>query len=165
MDVDFAGAWSQHTSHDPLSCHSRTGFIISYAGCPILWKSKVQSLIALSTTEAEYIALSSALREVIAIVHLLEDLKSYGLPIHGSTPVVKCRTFEDNMSCVNMANTHKTRPRTKHLCIRLHHFRSHILRKTITVEHISTKEQIADILTKPLARPQFEKLRDPLMSW
>ena len=152
-------------SHDPLSCHSHTGFIISYAGCPILWKSKVQSLIVLSTTEAEYIALSPALREVIAIVHLLEDLKSYGLPIHGSTPVVKCRTFEDNMSYVNMANTDKTRPRTKHLCIRLHYFCYHILNKAITVKHISTKEQIADILTKPLARPQFEKLRDPLMSW
>ena len=165
VDADFAGAWSQHTSHDPLSCHSRTGFVISYAGCPILWKSKVQSLIALSTTEAEYIALSSALREFIAIVHLLEDLKSYGLPIHESTPIVKCRTFEDNMSCVNIANTHKTRPRTKHLCIRLHYFRSHIVKKTITVEHISTKEQIADIFTKPLAKPQFEKLRDPLMSW
>ena len=165
VDADFAGAWTQHSSLDPLSCHSRTGFMISYAGCPILWKSKVQSLIALSTTEAEYIALSSALREVITIIHLLDDLKSNALPIHGSTPIVKCRTFEDNMSCVKMANNHKNRPRTKHLSLRLHHFRSHIIRKIITVEHISTKEQIADIFTKPLPKHQFCKLRDPLMSW
>ena len=108
VDADFAGAWTQHSSLDPLSCHSRTGFMISYAGCPILWKSKVQSLIALSTTEAEYIALSSALREVITIIHLLDDLKSNALPIHGSTPIVKCRTFEDNMSCLNLATNHKT---------------------------------------------------------
>ena len=46
---------------------------MTYAGCPILWKSKVQSGIALSTTEAGYIALSTALREVIAIIRLLED--------------------------------------------------------------------------------------------
>ena len=165
VDADFAGTWTQNSLLDYLSCHSRTCFMISYAGCPILWKSKVQSLIALSTTEAEYIALSSALREVITIIHLLDDLKSNALPIHGSTPIVKCRTFEDNMSCVKMANNHKNRPRTKHLSLRLHHFRSHIIRKIITVEHISTKEQIADIFTKPLPKHQFCKLRDPLMSW
>ena len=149
--------WSVESIHIPWSAiiPFTHRIFISYAGYPILWKSNVQSLIALITTEAESNALSSALREVIVIVHLLEDLKSYGLPIHRSTPIVKCRTFEDNMSCVNMANTHKTRPRTKHLCIRLHHFRSHIVKKTITVEHISTKEQIADIFTKPLTRPQF----------
>ena len=71
VDADWAGSWTQASSHDPLSTHSRTGFIITYAGCPILWKSKMQSLIALSTTEAEYIALSTALREVIAIINLL----------------------------------------------------------------------------------------------
>ena len=165
VDADWAGSWTYHSSHDPLSTHSRTGFVIYYAGCPILWKSKPQSITALSTTEAEYIALSSALREVIGIIHLLEDLNKEGLPIHCATPIVRCRTFEDNMSCLKMATNHKTRPRTKHLSIRLHHFRSHIVRKIITIEHVSTKEQLADIFTKPLPRDQFRKLRDILMSW
>ena len=164
VDADFAGTWTINSLLDPLSCHSRTGFLISYAGCPILWKSTCQNLIALSTTEAEYIALSSALREVIAIIHLLEDLQSHSLPIHCPTPIIKCRTFEDNMSCVKMANNHKTRPRTKHLSLRLHHFRSHIVRKIITVEHISTKHQLADIFTKPLPKVQFLHLRDQFMS-
>ena len=57
MDADFAGSWTSNSSSDRLSCHSRTGFVITYTGCPILWKSKVLTLIALSTTEAEYIAL------------------------------------------------------------------------------------------------------------
>ena len=69
------------------------------------------------------------------------------------------------MSCVKLANVHRTRPRTKHLSLRLHHFRSHIINKSITVEHISTKEQIADIFTKPLPRPQFQHLRRKLMLW
>ena len=81
VDADFAGSWSSHSSHDPLSVHSRTGFCIFYAGCPILWKSKIQSIIALSTTEAEYVALSSALREVIPIIKLLEDLSARGFPV------------------------------------------------------------------------------------
>ena len=165
VDADFAGSWTSNSSSDPLSCHSRTEFVITYAGCPILWKSKVQTLIALSTTEAEYIALSSALREVIGIINLLEDLKGHSLPLHASTPIIKCRTFEDNMSCVKMANNHKTRPRTKHLSIRLHHFRSHIVKKLITVEHVSTKNQLADIFTKPLPKSQFCILRQKIMTW
>ena len=165
VDADWAGSWTYQSSLDPLSTHSRTGFVILYAGYPILWKSKIQSITALSTTEAEYIALSSALREVIAIILLLEDLNKQGLPIHCVAPRIKCRTFEDNMSCLNLATTHRTRPRTKQLSIRLHHFRSNIVNKIITVEHISTTEQLVDIFTKPLPRVQFSKLCDRLMSW
>ena len=80
LDTDYDGSWIKLSSHDPLSTHYRTGFYITYAGCPIIWKSKVQSLIALSTIEAEYIALSTALREVITIIRLLEDLKLQGFP-------------------------------------------------------------------------------------
>ena len=94
----------------------------------------------------------------------MEDLKTHGLPIHGSTPIVWCCTFEDSMSCVKMTNNYITLPRTKYLCICLHHFRSHIMSKTIAVKHISTKDQLADIFTKPLPKPQFSKLRDLLIS-
>ena len=125
----------------------------------------MQSLIALSTTEAEYIALSTSLRDVIHLIHLLEELQKYNFPIHSSTPKIHCRTYEDNMSCVKMANLHKTRPRTKHLAIRLHHFRSHVVNKTISIEHISTKHQLGDLFTKPLPKPQFCKLRDIIMGW
>ena len=136
-----------------------------FAGCPIMWSSKLQPLIALSTTEAEYIALSSALREVIAIKNLMDELQGRGFPIHHPTPKVHCRVFEDNKSCIEIATTHKTRPRTKHLSVRLHHFRSHVVDRTISIEHISTKEQIADMFTKPLPKDQFEHLREQLMCW
>ena len=165
VDADWAGAWSQLSNHDPLSTHSRTGFIISYAGCPILWKSKLQPLIALSTTEAEYIALSTALREVISIIHLLDHLKQQGFPIHSSTPKFTCKTFEDNQSCIKLATDHRTRPRSKHFALRLHHFRSYVLNKTISIEYIDTKSQTADMFTKPLAKDQFRTLRHKLMHW
>jgi KUP system potassium uptake protein len=125
----------------------------------------MQPLIALSTTEAEYIALSTALREVIAVMNLMEELKTRGFHLYHPTPKITCRTFEDNQSCIEIATNHKTRPRTKHLSVRLHHFRSHVVKRTITIEHVSTKEQIADMFTKPLALDQFRKLRNKLMCW
>ena len=120
-------------------------------------------LVALSTTKAEYIALSSALREVIAIINLLEELKGQGFGIHAGTPNVKCNNFEDNKSCIEITKKHKTCPRIKHLSVRLHHFRSHIVRKTISIKHVSTTEIHADILTRPLPNPQLKKIRDLIM--
>lgn len=165
VDADWAGSWTHRSSSDPSSTYSRTGFCITYAGCPLVWKSSMQSIIALSTTEAEYIALSTALREVISIIQLLKELEGKGFAIHKTTPKITCRTFEDNMSCLKIATNHKARPRTKHMSIRLHHFRSHVVNKTIDIQHISTKEQTADMFTKPLPKPQFEKLRKKLMYW
>jgi hypothetical protein len=125
----------------------------------------MQPLIALSTTEAKYIALSTALCKVIDIMYLMQELKTKGFELHHPTPKITCQTFEDNQSCIEIAINHKTRPRTKHLFVRLHHFRSYVVSKAITIEHVSTKEQLADTFTKPLARVQFTKLRDHLMGW
>lgn len=62
VDADFAGTWHQEFAHLCDSVLSQTGLVITYCGCPITWSSKLQSEIALSTTEAEYIALSMAMR-------------------------------------------------------------------------------------------------------
>ena len=64
-----------------------------------------------------------------------------------------------------MANTHKYRPRTKHLNVKLHHFRDYIDSGQITVHKIDTKEQIADYLTKPLNAQTFKALRKKVMGW
>ena len=58
VDASFAGEWNKAWSDEPSSVMSRTGYIILYAGCPIIWCSKLQTEIPLSTTESEYIALS-----------------------------------------------------------------------------------------------------------
>ena len=142
-----------------------TGLVITYAGCRILWKSFLQHLITLSTTKAEHVALSTALRHVISIIHLREDFKSFQLPLYWPTPTIRCRTFEDNKSCVNMASNHKTHPRTKHLSIQHYHFRSHVVKKIISVEHVSLKGQLADIFTKSLPRQHFTTLRDNMKVW
>ena len=72
VDADFAGGWKDGNHDSPESVFPRTGFVIMYAECPITWGSKLQTEIALSTTESEYIALSSAMREVIPFLGLMK---------------------------------------------------------------------------------------------
>ncbi|KAL7561436.1 hypothetical protein ACA910_009292 [Epithemia clementina (nom. ined.)] len=165
VDADWAGNWNKQRPDDPSTLHSRTGYIIMYAGCPILWASKIQPLIALLTTEAEIIALSSALREVIHLMELLNELRSFKIPIPFCKPKIKCQVFEDNAACIEVSKEPKLRPRTKHLAVRLFHFRQYVERGDITIQHISSKEQLADIFTKPLPRDQFRNLRNKIMNW
>ena len=166
VDADFAGAYKSTQSHDPSSCLSRTGYVILYASCPIIWSSKMQTTIALSTTEAEYVALSSALRDVIFLLQLVHEFKQYGITIpNNGIPSINCKVFEDNVGAMELANNPKLRPRTKHIAVQYHHFRSYVERKQITVQHVDTKEQLADIFTKPLPRPAFLYLRHKLLGW
>jgi hypothetical protein len=75
-DADFSGLWNKAFAPvDPSTSKSRSGWIIFYAGCPVSWSSKLQSQVALSTTEAEYIAMSQALRDVIPIMGLLQEMR------------------------------------------------------------------------------------------
>jgi hypothetical protein len=68
VDADFSGNWTTEDAETDMdTAHSRTGYIITYTNCPVIWASKLQTRVALSTTEAEYMALSTALREVIPL--------------------------------------------------------------------------------------------------
>ena len=73
VDTYFVGGWSTNESEDPASVYSLIGYIIKYRNCPILWASKLQSEISLSTTEEEYIALSQAIREIIPMMEHIEQ--------------------------------------------------------------------------------------------
>ncbi len=78
-DADFAGNYHiSEAEHETDTARSRTGYVIKYAGCPLMWASRLQTEIALSTTESEYISLSTALRDVIPMMNLIEELRSVG---------------------------------------------------------------------------------------
>ena len=80
MDADWAGNWIKHRPNETTGALSRTGYPITYVNCPIVWGSKMQMLVALSSTEAEIIALSTALREVIHLQKSLEELHEFKIP-------------------------------------------------------------------------------------
>jgi hypothetical protein len=165
-DADFAGNWYKPTAMDDVStAKSRTGYVILLANCPILWTSKLQTQIALSTTEAEYIALSQSLRDTIPIMQLLEEIKEKGFNCPFTAPTVFCKAFEDNSGALELARLPKMRPRTKHINIVYHHFREHVRSGQIKVLPIKTADQIADIFTKPLSQNDFLRHRKTLLNW
>jgi hypothetical protein len=164
VDADFAGGYSKETSDDPVSVFSRTGYVIFYFGCPLIWVSKMQSEISLSTVEAEYIALSQSMRDILPLLDQMKEMNS----IFGdkdTKPTVHCTLFEDNNGALELAKAPRYRPRTKHIAIKYHHFREHVKKGAVSIEPIDTKEQIADQFTKGLQNAVFEYLRFKLLGW
>ena len=144
---------------------SRHGYIISYTGCPVVWKIQLQTKIALSTRETEYTGLSYSLREAIPIMRLLREFKKHSIPVINETTPIQCRVFEDNSGALEMGRVDKYRPRTKHLNLKLHHFRFYINKKSSSIIKIASLDQPADLLTKPLPEELFVKLRKKIMGW
>lgn len=128
-----------------------------YPGFPVLAKSQLQNECALSSTELEYTGLSYALREA--------KMKRLGCPIQSSQAQVHCKVFEGNTGALEIAKVRKFRPRTKHLNIRLHHFRLYVDSKEISIHKIDTTEQPADFPTKPLNKELLQKHRKMAMGW
>jgi hypothetical protein len=175
VDADFAGRWHKEYSELRDNVLSRTGYVILFCDCPVVWCSKLQSEIALSTTESEYIALSTALRDLLPLRRILHDIstKSF-LSLQPTNP--SCRTcpdnlppskvFEDNTACIVLAtsDTH-FKPRTKHISLKFHHFQDYVKNGTIQILKIGTSNNMADIFTKPLGRIKLQHLRHLLMGW
>ena len=126
--------------------------------------SKLQTEVALSTTEAKYIALSQVMREIIPLIGLLSEIA----PMFGivqAPPNLKCTLLEDNDGCLQLARAPRMNPRTKYIGLKYHHFRSYVQNKIVSIEPIDTSDQLADMLTKSLEAPQFTKLRKGLLGW
>ena len=149
VDANFSGGWKDGNHDSPESVLSHTGFVIMYSGCPITWGSKLQTEIALSTTESGYIALSSAMREVIPFLGLMKETAGL-FRLLTRDPVFRWTVWEDNESCITVTKSPNFTPWTKHIAIKNHHFRRFVRDGTIIIKSIDTAEKIADIFTNPL---------------
>lgn len=164
VDADFAGAYSKEINDDPSSVRSRTGCVILFADCPIHWFSRLQTEIALSTTEAEYMALSTAAREALPLRELMLEITSF-FKIPEITPTFRCTIFEDNKGAEQLAKCPKIRPRTKHIAIKYHHFREAVRQQKLIIKRVDTDEQRADILTKATPIKTLTHLRKQIQGW
>jgi len=142
-DSDYAGS-----HHDRKST---TGFIYMLNGAPVSWNSQKQPVVAVSSTEAEYVALAAGAKEAVWIRQFLEEL--------GEKQDDPTDLFVDNTSAIKLAHNPEFHQRSKHIDVRFHFTRSLIEQEKIQVSFVSTLEQAADILTKPLQKTKQEEMR------
>jgi len=140
-DSDYAG--------DIYTAKSTTGYIFYLGDGPISWKSKLQSIVAQSTTEAEYIAINTASREAIYIIALVKELGFYKQD--------KFPLYTDNNGALQLGYNPIFHERTKHIAVKYHYIRNLILEGIIDLIYIPTKNQKADGLTKPLDKIKYKE--------
>ena len=139
--------------YDVDDLKSQTGYLFKYGECLISWKSKKQSTTALSSTDAEYQAISDAMREAIWLrrFKMVDGLSEDELE--------SVRIYEDNMGVEAMVKNPVHHSRTKHILVKYHYARECVEKGWIKVDWINTKEMTADMLTKGLWQPMFLKHR------
>ena len=144
-DSDWAG--------DLNDRKSMSGYIFMLSGAGISWRSKKQTSVALSTAEAEYIALSSSVQEAIWLKQLTSELSRE----HSSSKATVI--YEDNQSAISLAKNPQFHGKAKHIDIRHHFVHDQVTSGTIELKYCCTENMVADIFTKGLCRTNFEKLR------
>lgn len=132
-DADFGGCLS--------TGRSTSGVVIKYAGGAISWLSQRQPMVATSTTEAEIVAATEASKEIIWLSRLFSEVKKLE-----NIPVLQV----DNSAAVRLAQNPEFHKRTKHNAIKHFFVREKVIERKLDVKQISTTEQVADIMTKPL---------------
>jgi hypothetical protein len=145
-DADWAGCIDDR--------RSTSGATFYLGECLVSWLSKKQSSVSLSTTETEYIAATTCCTQVLWMKQTLTDIQvEYDEPI----PI-----YCDNTSAISISKNLVMHSKMKHIPIKYHFLREQVAEKNIRVEYVGTKEQVADIFTKPLPREAFEYLRQRL---
>lgn len=145
-DADYA--------NDTITRRSTSGYLFKTNNSIVTWCSQRQPTVSLSTTEAEYISLSDSVKEVLWLQRLLNDI----CDIIVSSTVI----FVDNQSAIKLCHNSEFHKRTKHIDIKYHFIREKLQEGLIDVSFISTKHQLADILTKALSKQTFEYLRNEI---
>jgi Reverse transcriptase (RNA-dependent DNA polymerase) len=165
-DADFAGLYKREPDRSVDSARSRTGYIIKLSGCPVVWKSQLQTEIALSTLEAEYSALSLALRTLVPLLRLLKEVAAaVDLPPEVAATIL-AEAFEDNQGCLALATNHRTTSRTKYFHVKWHWFWYHYeVLKEFAISYIESAKQDADYLTKQIPRDGYQENRRRTQGW
>lgn len=139
---------------------SKSGFVATIAGAALSWTVELQKSVALSSCEAELMALSKAVAEAMHLRQLIASMKfSSPLPMlmPGSEISFPMQIWEDNQGTIHVVTNPSASARMKHVDIRYHYVREQVEAKNVTISYIPTEHQMADGLTKSLGRLQFVK--------
>ncbi|WRX26838.1 Reverse transcriptase [Theobroma cacao] len=163
IDTQTLGIWYPRESSFSLVGYSEADFASSKTDrkstsgtCQFLgnmlvsWSSKKQNLVALSTAKAEYVSLGNCYAQILWIK---QQLKDYGMSMN-NIPI-----YCDNKSVINISKNPVQHSRTKHIEIRHHFVRDHVVKGDIKIEFVNTLHQLADIFTKPLNENRFYEIR------
>lgn len=135
---------------------SQSGHVFLDNGAAVCWSSRKQPLVALSTCESEFIALSEACRAAVWIRRLLIDMKQ---TVSGTTTI-----YEDNQSCLKLIEQEeRLSDRSKHIDTRFHFVKDYVINGIVQCKYCPTENMLADVLTKPIAATKFENLREQFL--
>lgn len=146
-DADWGG--------DLDSRRSTTGYVFTLNHGVVSWGSKLQATVALSSAEAEYMALCSATQEAIHLRQLVKDL--------GHEQEEPTTIYEDNAGCIALSENPVFHKRSKHIDIKYHFIRERVASNEIKVQYVPTEDQLADLLTKGLSKQRTLKLSNAIM--
>jgi hypothetical protein len=165
-DADFAGLYTRDPERSVDSARSRTGYILKLSGCPLVWKSYLQTEISLSTLETEYSALSQALRTLLPLKRMLIGIaENVGLPREVQATIM-AEVFEDNQGCLALATNQRLTSRTKYFHVKWHWFWHHYkVHREFEVSYIQSSLQDADYFTKQLPKDAFRANRQRNQGW
>lgn len=163
VDADFCGLFKYEQDSNTNAARSRTGYVVMLSGFPLIWKSQLQSSIACSTLEAEYTALSQALKALLPIKRMLQEIVTQLDIPHDIQSFVRATVFEDNQGAYLLAVNHRITNRTRYFLNKWHWFWDHA--DEFYFVKIDSRNQRADYFTKPLAREPFEHNRQLVQGW
>jgi hypothetical protein len=147
-DADYAGSESDGKS--------TSGWLCTIGGAPVVWSSKKQSTVAASTCEAEFISACGVVKEVLWLRLLCMEL--------GNDIQLPTTLHCDNQSAIQLLHNHQFSHKIKHINVAYHFVRERLALGHIVLQYVPTKENVADVLTKPLPNPAFTVFKNILIS-
>ncbi|GKC77542.1 retrotransposon protein, putative, ty1-copia subclass, partial [Tanacetum coccineum] len=149
--VDVTGFVDSDYAKDPDKGRSITGYAFLVQRCVVSWKATLQHMVALSTTEAEYMALTEVVKEAIWLRGLLEELS-----VELNSVAVNC----DYQGAIHLSRNHVFHERTKHINVRYHFIREVLEAKTVKVLKVGTEHNVVDALTKVLSMKKLDDFEE-----
>ena len=164
-DADFAGLWVHEDRQDPICARNRTGFVLTFSNCPLLWVSKLHTEIDLSTLHSEYMEFPHSVRALLPLKILIKEvIENLGIDSENLKFVSSSTIYEDNNVAIAVATSTRTTPTSKHIALKYHWFRQHVGKKFV-IWNIESENQKADIFTKGLQGQIFVRIRKLLCGW